>query len=311
MDEDIRSELRIGPWLELIRVPNLFTVPGDPWAGAMIAGAVAGHAPGIVALMPAGVASTLLYVFGLLLNDWVDRDRDRATRPERPLPRGAVGASRVLTAAVFCAAGGLVFAAFAGRVVLLAALVLCVLVVLYNLGLKASRLFGAIGMGACRGSSLLLGAAVVGVPWPVWAAAAALATYIGAVTWLAFEENGPQPTGKVCRLPLGAMGFGFATALLGMGADHAIVWTGIIGCLVFALGLAGVSASVSALESAGIARDPARFQAAIGRLIRGLVPWQAAWILTAAGAGRGTVLAVLVLLGGLLARRLGGHWAGS
>ncbi|NOY81627.1 MAG: UbiA family prenyltransferase [Kiritimatiellaeota bacterium] len=311
MNENTQDRFHIGPWLELVRVPNLFTVPGDPWAGAMIAAAVAGRGPAGVALMLVGVASTLLYVFGLLLNDWVDRGQDGETRPERPLPRGAVEAQRVLTVAVASGALGLLFAALAGPAVFFVALVLCGLIVLYNLGLKASRLFGALGMGACRGSSLLLGAASVGISWPVWAAAAALATYIGAVTWLAFEEDGPRPTGMACRLPVGAMGFGFAIALSGLSGGRATPWMGIVGCLVFALGLAGVSAAAAALASAGAARDPERFRAAVGRLIRGLIPWQAAWVLAAANGGRGALLAALLLSGGLIARGLGRRWSGS
>lgn len=77
---------RLGAWAELLRLPALFTVPGDALAGA----AAAGVRPGPRTLLAIG-SSLCLYEAGMALNDWADRAEDAAERPHRP-SRPAVSA---------------------------------------------------------------------------------------------------------------------------------------------------------------------------------------------------------------------------
>ncbi|MGW1862898.1 UbiA family prenyltransferase, partial [Streptomyces collinus] len=72
-------------WAELLRLPALFTVPGDVLAGAA---AVSGRT-GPRTLLAAG-SSLCLYEAGMALNDWADREEDAAERPHRPLPSGRI-----------------------------------------------------------------------------------------------------------------------------------------------------------------------------------------------------------------------------
>ncbi len=83
---------RAGAWAELLRLPALFTVPGDALAGA----AAAGARPGPRTLL--AIASSLcLYEAGMALNDWADRAEDAVERPHRPLPSGRVRPAAALT----------------------------------------------------------------------------------------------------------------------------------------------------------------------------------------------------------------------
>ncbi|MZG15114.1 prenyltransferase, partial [Streptomyces sp. SID5914] len=75
----------LGAWAELLRLPALFTVPGDALAGA----AAAGARPGPRTLLAIG-SSLCLYEAGMALNDWADRAEDAAERPHRPLPSGRI-----------------------------------------------------------------------------------------------------------------------------------------------------------------------------------------------------------------------------
>ncbi len=79
---------RLGAWAELLRLPALFTVPGDALAGA----AAASARPGPRTLLAIG-SSLCLYEAGMALNDWADRAEDAAERPHRP-SRPAVSAPR-------------------------------------------------------------------------------------------------------------------------------------------------------------------------------------------------------------------------
>jgi 4-hydroxybenzoate polyprenyltransferase len=177
--------------LQLVRLPNLLTTPGDPLAGYLLA---AGRNP--AALGPAALAaitSLCLYAAGVVLNDLVDFETDLRERPSRPLPSDRITRRQAteLLAALLVAAGGSLFTlGTAARVVGLA---LAAMVFLYNFAFKRNRFLGPIGMGACRGLSLLLGAAAAGSPnsWgaAVWAGATVLFAYIGLLTARARKET--------------------------------------------------------------------------------------------------------------------------
>ena len=64
-------------WLQLLRAPNLLTVPGDPVAGYLLA--MHGGVPRME-LLGAVLASLFFYCAGLLLNDVRDLDEDRRDR---------------------------------------------------------------------------------------------------------------------------------------------------------------------------------------------------------------------------------------
>ena len=82
-------------WLQLFRAPNLFTVPGDPLAGYVLASYGALESDVFFAVG----ASVCFYAAGLLDNDLADLAEDRAERPARPLPSGAASPRAVRGAA--------------------------------------------------------------------------------------------------------------------------------------------------------------------------------------------------------------------
>ncbi|WP_346085097.1 UbiA family prenyltransferase, partial [Streptomyces thermocarboxydus] len=100
---------RAAAWAELLRLPALFTVPGDTLAGV----AAAGGRPGLRALLPIG-SSLCLYAAGMVLNDWADRAEDAVELPHRPLPSGRIRPAAALTAACGLTGAGLLLAARAG-----------------------------------------------------------------------------------------------------------------------------------------------------------------------------------------------------
>ncbi|MFJ8822850.1 SCO3242 family prenyltransferase [Streptomyces sp. NPDC102467] len=140
-------------WAELLRLPALFTVPGDALAGA----AALGARPGRGTLLTIG-SSLCLYEAGMALNDWADRAEDAVDRPHRPIPSGRVRPGSALTAAVAFTGAGVGLAFRASRTAGLLGTALAATVWAYDLGLKRTPA-GPLAMGAARGLDVLMGAA--------------------------------------------------------------------------------------------------------------------------------------------------------
>ncbi|MEV7993038.1 SCO3242 family prenyltransferase [Streptomyces sp. NPDC086077] len=189
-------------WAELLRLPALFTVPGDALSGAASTGAP----PNSRTLLAIG-SSLCLYEAGMALNDWADREEDAAERPHRPLPSGRIQPSSALTAACALTVAGLALAARAGRSALAVAAPLAATVWAYDLALKHTPA-GPVAMAAARGLDHLLGAAATtGRTREALPSAVLLGTHTFAVTTVSRRET----QGGSSLPPLAALA---ATALL-------------------------------------------------------------------------------------------------
>ncbi|MFD8224868.1 SCO3242 family prenyltransferase [Streptomyces massasporeus] len=188
-------------WAELLRLPALFSVPGDALAGT----AATGASPNSRTLL--AIASSLcLYEAGMALNDWADRDVDAVERPHRPLPSGRIRPAAALTAACALTGAGLALAARAGRPALAVAAPLAATVWAYDLGLKHTPA-GPVAMGTARGLDLLLGAAATsGSTRPALPSAALLGTHTLAVTTVSRQEaQGGSPVPPLAALATTAL----------------------------------------------------------------------------------------------------------
>ncbi len=307
--------------MELIRPPNLFTVPGDPLAGFILAG---GGGDGDFA--PAALttlAACLLYMAGLIWNDCADDREDSRTRPGRPIPSGRVRRGHALAVASMMAAGGVALAWQAAPAAGYVALLLAALVLAYNFVTRRHLVAGVITMGLCRGASVLLGAAAVkriqpaGIPAEAgttkglsdvfgafvvpplggnyalpWLAAGGITLYIIAVSVLAHGETHRQRLGIKPWLPAGA------AALLFVMVGRANPYSA---------GLAAVALAWLMLRALALRGEPepADVQRAIGCVIRTLLLLQAG--LCALVPETGLLPAVILLAAWPLAA-LTGHW---
>lgn len=216
-------------WLELLRVPNLLTVPGDPTAGFLLA--AASKATVQPALVAGVLASLCFYAAGLLLNDWHDIEHDRVERPERPLPSGRVRRGAALAAALSVMALGLGLCAAVGGRTLLIGAILAACVAAYDLILKEVPVAGPVAMGLCRGLSLLLGASCY-ANWdpaarPVLLAALLITGYIAILTELARHETTLAHRRWIGWLISGLLVLQAACAFVSK-AGRLGLWTGIV-----------------------------------------------------------------------------------
>lgn len=250
-------------WLELVRPPNVFTVPGDPLAGFILAG---GGYNSFLPVVYTVTASSLLYMAGLIWNDYADAPEDAQSRPERPIPSGRVTRKHALIAAIVLTVAGVASAWLATPFSGFIAILLAGLVLTYNLLARKSKTAGVITMGLCRGTSLLLGATAANGSFPTnmspWVAATGITLYIIVVSLIAHGETKQQRLGLKPWFPV-MMG----AALVAWAIMHNM----------WATGIATVALMWLMMLAWPLRREPHPkvVQKTIGSMIRVLLPIQA------------------------------------
>lgn len=293
-------------WLSLFRPPNLFSVPGDPAAGALLAASAMGISPLWHPILLAMGASLSLYAAGLLSNDYLDRGVDARERPERPIPAGSVPPNAVLVLALILTLLGILLAYQAGWIVFLISIATAALLWSYNKQLKDNAWLGPVSMGACRGCSLMMGAAAMG-PQGLLSPLVLLSAIILTSLIALLTHTARQETQALTQRPVSAWAIPpllllwlLVTSLhnypqtpglaLGLGA-MAFLWTLL---WIFQL-KPGCS--------------PGMTQRTIGALIRGLILAQASVCATCGDQGQ--AVALLLLLGFPVAGWVGKWFYGS
>jgi 4-hydroxybenzoate polyprenyltransferase len=165
------------------------------------------HEPVLVrAAVCAGLASAALYLAGMALNDYFDRERDRTLAPSRPIPSGRIAPWLALGIglALLSSGVGAAFAGGGGRAAAAAAAVASG-VLAYDAVLKRWRIPGALGMAFCRAANVILGA-FVGLAHGLGAEGAttlpqkhalAIGTYVFSLTLLSTFEDADAPRSGV------------------------------------------------------------------------------------------------------------------
>ncbi|MFH8706932.1 SCO3242 family prenyltransferase [Streptomyces rubrogriseus] len=301
---------RLGAWAELLRLPALFTVPGDALAGA----AAAGARPGPRTLLAIG-SSLCLYEAGMALNDWADRAEDAAERPHRPLPSGRIRPAAALTAAGVLTGAGLALAAGAGRPALAVAAPLAATVWAYDLALKRTPA-GPAAMAAARGLDLLLGAAATGGGTRAALPSAAL---LGSHTLAVTAVSRRETTGGSVLAPLAALATtGVLTGLVARrrtrlpAGRRAAAAPGLSGSTPAPAVTDALAAALVAAYAATAARpyfhaalnpSPPLTQRAVGGGIRATIPLQAALAARSGASATSLLVAALAPAGRRFAKR--------
>jgi hypothetical protein len=279
---------RLRTWLQLLRAPNLLTVPGDPVAGYLLSNS--GFSDHTIFLVAA--SSLCFYGAGLLMNDVVDLAEDRVERPSRPLPSGLAKLASVKTVLWSLNAVGLLLLMLTGSPAgLYSGIGIVASVWSYNHLTKKIPIVGALNMGLCRGLSVMSGALVGPSPTAALLSlifAIVIALFIAGITNLArFETRTSAPFSAklVPILPLIAGGvFGARNSLFSPDKYPAI--------FLFALPVLGSALLLRRLLSTPSPPLPPM----IGAHIRLLLPLQAAVCWFGASQEWGPVCAVALVL---------------
>jgi len=168
-----------------------------------------GQFPHLVDVWPLLVASSCVYHGGMALNDWADRAEDAHTRPDRPIPSGALSADAVkrvgfgllVAALLFAASCSVGAAAWMGGIV--------ALILAYDLGGRGAW-SGPLLLGACRAANLGLGLLYASTlatsahsvrPEPWWALPLLYGAYVFSASKVArLEDGAAEIVGPAARL---------------------------------------------------------------------------------------------------------------
>ena len=226
---------RLKEYLLLIRLPNIFTAPSNILTGYLAAVTVAeANSVHLIALM---VSSGLLYIGGIVLNDYFDIEIDKRERPFRPLPSGNISKRHALAIAMVAMLIANTIALVLGPVSVAVSLVLTFAIIVYDYRLKHG-LSGPFAMGSARFLNVIFGAspallylnnhsyAIVGT------AAASLFLYIVAITLLSKKETGNERPNSIMVF---LMVFGVISAVATLGLLLQLQWAFLLNLSIFAI----------------------------------------------------------------------------
>jgi len=206
----LTSESTLMAYLELLRLPNVFTAMADVAMGFLFVQAcswtIEPRDGWVLAALV--VASSMLYGCGVVLNDVSDLEHDTRHRPGRPLPSGRVSLKAARWLGWQLLAIGVILGCVAGasggnfRPGMAAAL-LAAAIVLYNMLAKQTPI-GPVVMGLCRALNVLLGMSVLAAPLAAehWLVAGGIGVYTAGVTWFARNEAGRPSRGQLAAATL-------------------------------------------------------------------------------------------------------------
>ena len=191
------------PWLRLMRIPALFTSIADILLGYLLT-----HQELNLQTRPTFLivllASSLLYLSGMVWNDVFDYETDKENRPERPLPSGVISVRAAQKLGLLLMGGGMIAALFATHLSIILAFLLSGTILAYDAGGKKTPA-GPFLMGGCRTLNVLLGASagfnsiqtLVEIAPSLYWIAGGLGVYIAGVTWFAHTESKPESRGML------------------------------------------------------------------------------------------------------------------
>jgi len=146
-------------YLQLARLPNAFTAPSNVVTGYLIVTPVANL--NFISLGTLMLSSALLYVSGIIFNDYFDFEIDKKERPFRPLPSGSISKQRAVEIAIVLMVLSNIISLLVSLQSLVIAIFLSCIILAYDSKLKHSKFFGPITMGSTRFLNVIFGASSI------------------------------------------------------------------------------------------------------------------------------------------------------
>ena len=282
---------KVLPWLQLIRLPNVFTAVADVLMGFMFV--QLGIQP-VLRLIPLLIATCCLYSAGMVLNDVFDFAVDSKERPGRPLPSGRISVGLARYVGLGLLGVGVLSAFLAGTQSGIVAVLLATAVYLYD-GVAKQTPIAPVVMGSCRFLNVLLGMSCAAefLQPDQLLIAGGLGTYVAGITWFARCEA-KQSDRNMLTFGLGVMALG--VILLGLFPwftekrlllRSAMIWPTLLVLLMISV----VRRCVTAIADPA----PKNVQAAVKHSIFSLVVLDAAVVLAVVGPVPAVAVVALLL----------------
>ena len=148
----------IRKYLQLARLPNVFTAPTNIMAGYLTITPVSDLNFASLGILM--TSSALLYASGIIFNDYFDVEVDRKERPFRPLPSGKVSKKTALQLGFVLMTSAVLISISVSWLSFAIAVSLACAIFGYNYRLKHYKFFGPVTMGCTRFLNVILGASV-------------------------------------------------------------------------------------------------------------------------------------------------------
>ena len=287
-------------WLQLLRIPTVFTAIADICAGFLLTHLSAEPRGEFWLLIG---SSSCLYLAGMVFNDVFDRKIDAQERPERPIPSGRISPGAAVSAGCVLIILGNILAWCVGMNSLKIALILTAAVLAYD-GMLRKTPLGPVAMGVCRFLNVMLGASAIGF-WPsIWArpqlqVAIGIGVYVIGLTWFARREaTHPQRW----QLILAAIVVNLGVLVL---ADLASSWPGdgALTAVFTALGVTTIAVNGKLLMPI-VRPEPARVQAAVVTMLMSIIMLDAIMVFFKTGETALAAMTAVLLLPTLVLRKL-------
>lgn len=142
-------------YLRLVRIANVFTTVSNIILGYFFFTNINNLDYFIIVKLIA--ISAMLYIGGMVLNDYFDIKIDKKERPWRPLSSNKITKKNALVIILFSFSYSLIFSFIMGLNTFIITLIMITLIFLYNKFLK-NTIYGPINMGIIRSLNIFLGA---------------------------------------------------------------------------------------------------------------------------------------------------------
>ena len=268
-------------------------------APAAAAGANGAH---LAALM---MSSALLYVAGIVLNDYFDIETDRKERPGRPLPSGRISKRRAIAIAIIALVAGNALALAASPASFAVSLILTATVIAYDYRLKHGYFSGPLAMGGARFLNVILGASpalpliAIGSAemMTVLLAATSLFAYVAAITILSKKEVGNEKPNMAAAFSI-VFAVIVSIALLGLFLLE-LQWAFLLNLSIFAGAMVATFKRYLASGSSSLS-----VQKAIRNMVISIIVLDSVFVSGAAGLPYGFATLLLIAPAVLLAKKL-------
>ena len=202
----------IKQYLQLVRISGIFTAFSNILLGFFL---VSEPVPNFSYLIPLLSTSGFLFMGGMVLNDYFDYDTDKKERPHRPLPSNSISRK----SALYLGLSFLIFAnasaAFVGIQTLIISLIMTILIISYDFGLKKIDALGIIVLSMIRILNVILGTSIEPFNSQILYFTIPIGIYVAGISILAKTETSSFHTKtKIVNFAFILITFGYVLALI-------------------------------------------------------------------------------------------------
>lgn len=145
-------------YFQLFRLPNIFTVPSNIWAGYFVTLININNTANYFNILILSVSSIFLYIAGMITNDLFDVKRDKIENSTRPLALGKISEIKATVLSIIFFAMGIFLTLFINSIsTIIVSVLLVIMIISYNFKIK-NGFFRPYLMAGIRATNIVFGA---------------------------------------------------------------------------------------------------------------------------------------------------------